>query len=262
MLAPADVAARASAGGVGLWALTDHDEVAGQAEARAAAESLGMRYLTGVEVSVTWAGRTVHVVGLNIDPAAPGLVGGLAATRSGRLERARQMSQQLQSVGVEDAFGGACKYVSNLDLISRTHFARYLVEQGKARSTAEAFSRFLAEGRPGYVGHRWAALGDAVSWIIDAGGAAVIAHPGRYDFSQLEFGVLFDQFKEYGGVAIEVVTGSHTPDQYGEYAQVARRYGFEASRGADFHGPGDGHVELGSLPPLPDDLTPVWQRWI
>lgn len=260
LLAPADVARRARAGGVTVWSLTDHDELGGQADARAAAEALGMRYVPGVEISVTWAGRTVHVVGLGVDTACVPLVEGLCATRNGRAARARAIAAALEAVGIPDAYEGALQFVSNPDLISRTHFARFLVEKGFAASTGDVFDRFLGEGKPGYVPHRWATLEDALAWIAAAGGVAVIAHPGRYRYTPLEFDALFGAFIDLGGRAIEVVTGSHTPDQYREYADVARRFGFEASRGSDFHAPGEGRVELGSLPPLPPDLTPVWNR--
>ncbi|WP_087722929.1 3',5'-nucleoside bisphosphate phosphatase [Pandoraea sp. PE-S2T-3] len=260
-LSPSEVAQVAADAGVDLWALTDHDEIGGQREARAAAEALGMRYVSGVEISITWANRTVHIVGLNIDPENAALVAGLAATRGGRADRAKLMSEQLAVAGIPDAYEGALRFVGNPDLISRTHFARYLVEIGKCVSVSDVFSRYLAEGRPGYVPHRWATLQDSVKWIVGAGGIAVVAHPGRYKFTPLEFGALFDQFRELGGEGIEVVTGSHTPDQYREYAEVARQYGFLASRGSDFHGPTESRALLGKLPPLPDDLVPVWSRW-
>ncbi|PMS23821.1 phosphatase [Trinickia dabaoshanensis] len=261
-LTPAEVARRAHAGGVTLWALTDHDEVSGQAQARGEAESLGMRYVCGVEISVTWASRTLHVVGLGIDPSCAELLAGLHATRNGRGARARAMSDALAELGIEGAYEGALRYVSNPELISRTHFARFLVERGYAASTPDVFDRYLGEGKPGYVPHRWATLEDAARWIHAAGGVAVIAHPGRYKYTQLEFDTLFGQFLDLGGKAIEVVTGSHTPDQYREYADVARRFGFEASRGSDFHAPSEGRTELGKLPSLPSDLTPVWERWL
>ncbi|RQS73965.1 PHP domain-containing protein [Burkholderia sp. Bp8963] len=262
LLSPVDVARRAHAGGVTLWALTDHDEVGGQAAARSEAEALGMRYLNGVEISVTWASRTVHIVGLNIDPENPALVDGLYRTRHGRAARAQAIGAQLDKLGIPGAYDGALKYVSNPDLISRTHFARFLVESGHAESTADVFDRILGDGKPGFVPHRWAKLSDAVHWIRGAGGEAVIAHPGRYRYTPVEFDAFFGEFIDFGGRAIEVVTGSHTPDQYREYADVARRFGFEVSAGSDFHAPGEGRIELGSLPPLPSDLKPVWERWL
>jgi predicted metal-dependent phosphoesterase TrpH len=262
LLAPADVARRAHAGGVTLWALTDHDEIGGQADARREAEALGMSYLNGVEISVTWASRTVHIVGLHVDPADPALVDGLYRTRHGRAARAVAIGEQLASLGMPGAYEGALKYVSNPDLVSRTHFARFLVESGHAASLADVFDRILGDGKPGFVPHRWAKLEDAVRWIRGAGGEAIVAHPGRYRYTPVEFDAFFGEFIDLGGRAIEVVTGSHTPDQYREYADVARRFGFEASRGSDFHAPGEGRVDLGSLPPLPADLKPVWERWL
>ncbi|MGO4811233.1 3',5'-nucleoside bisphosphate phosphatase [Cupriavidus sp. 2MCAB6] len=261
MLSPRDVAARARAGGVAFWALTDHDEVGGQAEARAAAEALGMHYVPGVEISVTWAGQTVHIVGLQIDPACPALVEGLAATRSGRAARAQDIGEALAAIGIEGAYAGALQHVGNPDLISRTHFARWLVEQGRCKTIGDVFSDYLGEGCPGFVGHRWARLADAVGWIQAAGGIPVMAHPGRYNYTQLQHDALFDEFKQLGGAAVEVVTGSHTPDQYRRYVDVAHHYGLLASRGSDFHGPGEGRIELGSLPPLPSSVTPVWHDW-
>jgi len=261
VLAPAAVAARARAHGVDVWALTDHDEVGGIPEARDAARQLGMRYVPGVEISVSWGGDTVHIVGLNIDETNETLVQGLAATRSGRERRAREMAAQLAAVGIPDAFEGALNHVGNPNLISRTHFARYLLELGVAIEIGEVFRHYLVKGKPGYVPHRWASLKDAVHWIRGAGGVAVVAHPGRYPFSALMFDAFFQEFKQYGGVGIEVVTGSHTVDQYQSFAKVAKQYGFLASRGSDFHGPGESGSELGSLPPLPAGVMPVWQSW-
>ncbi|HZX29182.1 MAG TPA: 3',5'-nucleoside bisphosphate phosphatase [Telluria sp.] len=260
-LAPSAVAAAAHAAGVGLWALTDHDEVDGIAEARAAAAELGMGFVAGVEISVTYAGETVHIVGLRVDETNAALRAGLAATRSGRDARGREIAAQLAAVGIPGAYEGALKYVGNPDLMSRTHFARYLVEVGVCPTLPDVFRKYLTEGKPGYVPHRWASLADALAWIRGAGGVAVIAHPGRYKFDRLKEGALFDEFQALGGAAIEVVTGSHTPEQYGLYAEQARRYGFLASRGTDFHAPGEARVDFAQLPPLPAGLTPVWQDW-
>jgi len=261
VLAPAAVAAYARKGGVDTWALTDHDEVKGIKAARQAAAGLGMRFVPGVEISVTWANETVHVVGLQIDEDAPALVQGLAATRAGRDARGREIANQLARAGIPGAYEGALKYVGNPDLLSRTHFARYLVEIGACGNTPDVFRKYLSEGKPGYVPHRWATLADAVGWIRSAGGIPVIAHPGRYRFDRTAEGALFDEFKQLGGNTIEVVTGSHTPDQYAVYAEVAKRYGFLASRGTDFHAPGEARVEFDKLAPLPAGLTPVWHDW-
>ncbi|MYN44344.1 PHP domain-containing protein [Pseudoduganella sp. FT93W] len=261
VLAPAAVAQTARKAGVDVWALTDHDEIDGVAEARAAAQALGMQFVSGVEISITWAKETVHIVGLQIDETHAGLCAGLAATRAGRDNRGRQIAAELAKAGIADAYDGALKFVGNPDLMSRTHFARYLVEQGVCANIPDVFKKYLSEGKPGYVPHRWATLEDAVGWIRAAGGIAVIAHPGRYKFNDMAQGVLFDEFKQLGGTAIEVVTGSHTPDQYPEYAELARRYGFLASRGTDFHAPGEARVDFALLPPLPAGVTPVWHDW-
>ncbi|MBY0242271.1 MAG: PHP domain-containing protein [Burkholderiaceae bacterium] len=261
VLPPAKVAQVARQGGVDAWALTDHDEVSGIPAARQAAQEQGMRFVPGVEISITWAGETVHIVGLQIDETNPQLVQGLHQTRSGRDQRGHEIARQLALHGIPDAYEGALKYVDNPDLMSRTHFARYIVELGKCRNVSEVFKRYLAEGKPGYVEHRWASLEQAMQWIVGAGGIPVIAHPGRYKFSDMAQGVLFDEFKQLGGGAIEVVTGSHTPDQYPQYAELANRYGFLASRGTDFHAPGEARVSFAELPPLPSNVKPVWHDW-
>jgi 3',5'-nucleoside bisphosphate phosphatase len=258
-LTPEALAARAKANGVELWALTDHDEIGGQQRALAAANAQGLKYLTGTEISVTFAHETVHIVGLGFDPDNAELKAGLAATRGGREARARDMAAGLAQVGIHGAFEGALKFVGNPDLISRTHFARFLVESGVCQETNEVFRKYLTTGKPGFVPHRWAALGDAVRWIVQAGGAAVIAHPGRYKFTTNEEFALFSEFKTHGGQAIEVVTGSHTAAEYVEYAAMAKEFGLAASRGSDFHSPEESRTELGTLPFLPGELTPVWE---
>ena len=258
-LTPEQLAARASANGVELWALTDHDEVGGQQRAAAAAKAYGMKYLTGAEISVTFARETVHIVGLGFDADSPLIRQGLEATRSGRGARAMEMAAGLAAVGIPNAYEGALKFVSNPELISRTHFARFLVESGACTDTYEVFRKYLTEGKPGYVPHRWAALKDAVSWITQTGGIAVIAHPGRYKFTANEEYALFSEFKAHGGRGVEVVTGSHTVAEYAEYADMAREFGLAASRGSDFHSPLESRTDLGTLPYLPGDLTPVWE---
>jgi len=258
-LTPEQLAQRAHANGVELWALTDHDEVGGQHRALAAARAQGIKYLTGTEISVTFAGHTVHIVGLGFDPDHPSLVQGLRSTRGGREARAREMADQLAQVGITGAFEGALKYVGNPDLISRTHFARYLVEIGACRDTPEVFRKYLTEGKPGFVPHRWASLQNAVQWIVQAGGMAIIAHPGRYGFTANEEYALFTEFKNHGGQGVEVVTGSHSAQEYLEYAGMAKEFGLAASRGSDFHSPDESHTDLGTLPWLPGELTPVWE---
>ena len=258
-LTPEALAARAHANGVELWALTDHDEIGGQTRAATAAKALGMGYLSGTEISVSFAGRTVHIVGLGFDIHSPGLQNGLQSTRGGRHDRAKDMAAGLAKVGIHGSFEGALTYAGNPDLISRTHFARFLVETGVCKDTHEVFRRFLTEGKPGFVPHRWAALGDAIRWIRDSQGVAVIAHPARYGFSPTEEYALFTEFKNHGGQAVEVVTGSHSAQEASVYADMAREFDLAASRGSDFHSPDESHTDLGSLPWLPGTLTPVWE---
>jgi predicted metal-dependent phosphoesterase TrpH len=258
-LTPEALAERASGNGVQLWALTDHDEIGGQARALAAAHAHGMRYLTGVEISVTFIGQTVHIVGLGFDADNAALVQGLRDTRGGRTQRAHEMAEGLAQVGIPGAFEGALPYVGNPELISRTHFARFLVETGVCKDTSEVFRRYLTEGKPGYVPHRWATLRDAVGWITQAGGVAVIAHPARYKFTPNEEFALFTEFKGLGGQGVEVVTGSHSAAEYVTYGQIANEFGLASSRGSDFHSPLESHTELGTLPLLNGALTPVWE---
>ena len=258
-LSPEALAIRARANGVELWALTDHDEIGGQARAAAAAHDHGLRYLSGTEISVTFIGRTVHIVGLGFDPDDPAIRQGLSSTRGGRRSRAMEMSDGLEKAGIHGAFDGALKYAGNPEMIARTHFARFLVETGVCKETNEVFRKYLTEGKPGFVEHRWATLRDAVTWITQAGGVAVIAHPARYKLSPTHEYALFSEFKAHGGQGVEVVTGSHSPAEYLTYADTAREFGLAASRGSDFHSPDESHTDLGTLPLLPAGLTPVWE---
>ena len=258
-LTPEALAARAKANGVQLWSLTDHDEVGGQTRAIAAAKAQGLSYLTGTEISVTFAGQTVHIVGLGFDPHNPALQQGLHATRNGRGARAQEMSDGLAKVGIKGAYEGALKYAGNPELISRTHFARFLVETGVCADTHEVFRNYLTEGNPGFVPHRWAQLKDCVQWITQAGGMAIIAHPARYNFTANEEYALFTEFKAHGGQGVEVVTGSHTAAEYVQYADMAKEFNLLASRGSDFHSPEESRIDLGDLPWLPGELTPVWE---
>ena len=258
-LTPEALAARAKANGVQLWALTDHDEIGGQERAIASAKALDMKYLTGVEISITFAGKTVHIVGLGFDHTNTDLVQGLRNTRGGRAERAKEMSDGLAKVGIHGAYEGALKYAGNHELISRTHFARFLVESGVCKDTSEVFRKYLTENKPGFVPHRWASLENAVHWITGASGVAVIAHPARYGFTANEEYALFTEFKNHGGRGVEVITGSHSSADALQYADTALEFNLAASRGSDFHSPDESHTDLGTLPWLPGQLTPVWE---
>ena len=259
VLSPDALARRAAERGVTIWSLTDHDELGGQSLARQTALEVGIRYLTGVEISVTWARQTVHIVGLGFDADNAVLAGGLRATRAGRAARAQRMGDKLAALGMPGAFEGALPFVGNPELISRTHFARYLVQAGYCPDIQTVFDRYLGDDGPAYDPMQWATLESAIHWIHGAGGLAVIAHPGRYRYTVLERMAFLDTFKELGGDAIEVVTGSHFPAQCIEFAQIARNYGFMASCGSDFHSPTESRHDLGSLPPLPADLKRVWE---
>ena len=261
MLAPAEVVRRAASRGVDVLAITDHDEVEGLAEARAAAEQTGIRFIQGAEVSVTWQDTTLHVVALGIDTSCDALLSGLRTIREGRKQRARRIAEALDAAGIEDAYDGALMHVTNERLISRTHFARFLVESGHARDTRDVFSRYLVRGKPGHVAHEWATLAEAVGWIHAAGGQAVLAHPGRYKIDGRRMRALLAEFRDRGGDAIEVVSSSHTPAQFTEFARHARVFGLLASSGSDYHGPGESRFDLGDMPSLPAGVAPVWKDW-
>ena len=261
-LPPRDVIARAAERGATLVALTDHDCLAGLAEARQTAQTLGLAFLNGVEVSVSWGvqAKTIHVVGLGVDAGHPALVAGLASVRQGRIQRAEEMARQLERIGIKDVFAGAMQWCDNPEMIGRTHFARFLVACGEVKDVRTVFRKFLTPGKPGYVPHLWASLDDAVGWITGAGGVAVIAHPGRYDLGRTLTERLINQFKEAGGEAIEVVSGSHSLDDRHKYALIAQRFELFASVGSDFHAPGEGGRDVGRTDDLPPICRPVWER--
>jgi hypothetical protein len=261
LLGPAELVQRAAGNGVDILALTDHDEISGLAEARAQAQAVGLRFIDGVEVSITWSGITIHVVGLNIDPGNHQLQQGLHAIRQGRAQRAQKMAEDLARAGIPGSLEGAYAYVENPNLIGRTHFARFLAEKRYVSDVKSAFQHYLVSGKPGYVPHQWATLDVALACIKASGGVAVVAHPGRYKLTRAEMRKFLGEFKDGGGTGIEVITSSHTSEQFLEYAILANEFGFLASRGSDFHGPGESRVDLGKLPNLAADLKPVWHDW-
>ena len=261
LLAPGEVVRRAAARGVDVLALTDHDEVAGLAEAQEAARGTSLTLVHGSELSVSWNALTIHVVALRIDTANEKLAAGLAAIRSGRETRGQRIAQALAAAGIHGAWEGALRYVTNERLVSRTHFARFLVEAGHARDVKDVFSRYLTPGLPGYVQHDWATLPDAIGWIHAAGGSAVLAHPGRYKVTPGELTQLIADFRDAGGDALEVLSPSHTAAQVDQFAALTRVHGLRGSMGSDYHGPGESFLDLGDLPPLPAGVTPVWTTW-
>jgi 3',5'-nucleoside bisphosphate phosphatase len=260
-LTPAELINRAVERGVTVLALTDHDDTGGLEAARAATAGHDIRLIDGVEISVTWNGQTIHVVGLGIDPADAALQAGLAATRGGRAGRADKIIAAFDALGISGSREGAQQYASNPQLIGRTHFARFLVRQGVVKDIKTAFKRFLGGGQPCYVPHQWATLGAAVSWINGSGGTAVLAHPGRYPLDTAQMRVLLAEFRDLGGAAIEVVSSSHRPHHCTAFAAHARQFGLAASAGSDFHSPQESYHDLGSLPALPHGCVPVWEKF-
>ena len=260
-LSPVELVDRAAKNGVQYLAITDHDETASLAVASAYAAALGIGFVNGVEISVSFCDKTLHIVGLGINPDHPPLAQGLSRIRAGRDGRAIAMGKALEAHGIYGAFEGALAYAGNPTLVSRTHFARHFVAQGICETTQEVFQKYLVEGKPGFVPHEWASLSDALSWIIGAGGVAVIAHPGRYRLNATQRWAMLSEFKDLGGQAIEVVTGSHTTAQYAEYAKLSVELGFAASRGSDFHSPTESRIDVGMLPELPSICEPVWARF-
>lgn len=257
-LAPAALVGRARAVGVDVLALTDHDTLEGIEEALRAAAALELKLLPGVEVSVTWSAMTIHVLGLNVDPANAGLRQGLGELQRYRDWRAREIARKLENSGICGALEGATRFCKG-GLLSRTHFAHFLVEQRHAASLREVFKRFLVKDRPGYVRGEWAALQQAVDWIRAAGGMAVIAHPARYRLSRSKLKRLVDDFVDSGGVGLEVVSGSHSLDETRHMAAVAREHCLFASCGSDYHGPENPWIDLGRLRALPHGCTPIWE---
>ena len=261
LLSPQELLRRAAQRGVDVLALTDHDELSGLEEARETARECGIRLVDGAELSVTWHGITLHVLGLRIDPSCPRLIHGLAEIREGRSGRARRMGDALAAAGIPGAYSGALKFVTSESLISRTHFARFLVESGYVRETRDVFKHYLTPGKPGYVEHDWVTLPEAVDWIHAAGGQAVLAHPGRYKLNGEGIRQLLAEFRDVGGDGIEVLSSSHTAAQNDEFLRHARVFGLLASSGSDYHGPGESWVDLGGMPPIPAGTAPVWKDW-
>ena len=261
LLSPTQLIELAARTGADAIALTDHDTTAGLEEADRAARAAGLAFVPGVEISVSWGGTTLHIVGLRIDPASPVLAAGLDSIREGRFGRAQRIAAELERLGIPGTLEGALELAGNEAKLSRSHFARHLVRAGRVRDAQAAFDKYLAQGKPAYVAHRWATLENAVSWIRAAGGTAVLAHPGRYDLKPMMRHEMLREFRAFGGEAIEVVTGSHRPEEYATWQRVALEHGFLASRGADYHGPGESAWEPGKLPPLHASLTPVWSPW-
>lgn len=257
-LTPDALVRHACALGVKTLALTDHDTTAGIGEASASAVENGISLIAGVEISVSWQGGTVHVLGLNVDPDDQSLQLGLARLREYRVWRAEEIGRSLAKAGIEDAYAGARRHARG-SIVGRTHFAHFLVEQGHAQNVRDVFKRFLVRGKPGHVRGEWAELEQATAWIRGAGGQAVVAHPARYPLSGGKLRRLMEEFRELGGEGLEVVSGSHAPTDIRKMAQLAQRMELFASRGSDYHGPENPWIEVGRMEPLPDACRPIWK---
>jgi len=257
-----DLFALAASRGVRLIALTDHDELSGLPSARQSAAQHQLTMVSGVEISTSWAGKSVHVIGLRIDDTHTGMVEALRKVRAERGRRANKMDEAFAAAGIPGVLDGARCYAPNRDLISRTHFARHLVDRGICSGVNEVFTRFMKPGKPGYVPHAWMPMADAIELIHAAGGRAVLAHPARFD-ADATVGpeALVKAFATAGGDALEVVCAAHRPPEWAQYGALARKYGLLASTGSDFHSPTESRVKFGDLPLLSPSLTPVWHDW-
>ena len=260
LLSPQDLVANAARCGLKVLALTDHDDISGLPDARMAANAHGLQFINGVEISVTWKRRTLHIVGLKFDANNITLKNALGRVRIGRNERAQEMGESLAKHGIFGAYEGA-KAIANQAIITRTHFARFLTENNHAKDNKSVFKKFLVKGKPGFVDHQWMSLNEAVELIVNAGGQAVIAHPGRYDLGMVNMHLLMHEFRSDGGTAIEVVTGSHNPAQYQQFAKIAHRFSLKSSLGSDYHGPGLSYMAMGCAPDLPTGCVPIWNDW-
>lgn len=259
-LAPPELVSLVAARGVETFALTDHDTLAGLDEAGVEARRTGLRLIPGVEISVTWCARELHVLGLGVDPHCATLRDGLARQSGTRAERARRIGERLERAGVPGITEAACRLARNRH-VSRSHFARALVHGGHARDMAAAFRRYLARGRPGHVRPEWVPLEVAVGWICTAGGVAVLAHPHRYGFTGRWMRRALEAFREAGGEAMEVACGGGGAGALSANAEHARRHGLEGSVGSDFHDPANPWIRPGRVAPLPAGIRPVWHRW-
>ncbi len=259
-LSPAELIGYAHSCGVEVLALTDHDVTDGYVEAAVEAEKLGLEFIAGVEISVTWGKHLLHIVGLNFDVENTALQAGLAGLRHQRTGRAEEMANRLAKLGIEGAMEGAQAYV-NGQILSRTHFARFLLDNGHVKTMQAAFDRYLGDGKKAYVCAEWTPLAQAVEWINAAGGHAVVAHPARYKLSATKLRLLFDEFKQMGGAGLEVISGRQDINVTKNMTDYAKKYELRASIGSDYHGPSQAWSNMGQMPPLPEACEPIWGLW-
>lgn len=257
-LSPTELVQRAHQCGVTSLALTDHDTVSGLSEAQAAATATGIKLIPGIELSTSWQNKCFHIVGLGIDPAYPPLREATRNLQIMRIERAEKIADKLEKKRIPGALE-AVKKAAGEGMITRTHFADFLLSQFHVSTQQEAFDRYLGAGKAAYVPTIWAEMELAVSWITQSGGVAVLAHPLRYKLTASWMKRLLAAFKEAGGLGIEVVTGRYNSDEINLAAGYAKRFELAGSAGSDFHSPTNQWVELGRLAPLPENIKPVWE---
>lgn len=257
-LTPANLILRAKEKGVTTLALTDHDTVSGISQAQQAAEEHQLNFIPGIELSCLWHKKTFHILGLNIDPNNAQLLAGTQKLQTIRFERAQKIALKLEKHKVFGAFE-AVQAAADTGMITRPHFAKYLIQQNHVNSMKEAFDRYLAQGKPAFVSTEWVDITDAIQWIKESGGIPVIAHPMRYKLTASWMRRFLNDFKKMGGQGIEIITARSSPEEIRRTLQFAKTFEFYGSVGSDFHTPDNQWVELGRLPPLPADIQPIWR---
>ena len=257
-LSPSALVYRAHQQGVSVLALTDHDTTMGLSQARSCAADLGLCLINGIELSASWQNKCLHIIGLGIDPDYEPLATATAQLRTSRLERAVKIAEKLEKKRITGALVGVQKAAGD-GMITRSHFANFLLSQFHVSTQQEAFDRYLGKGKPAYVSTTWAEMALAIQWITQSGGVAVLAHPLRYQLTASWMKRLLGAFKDAGGQGIEVITGRTNPDEIKLLANYAISFGLAGSVGSDFHNPVNPWLELGRLAPLPETVQPVWE---
>jgi hypothetical protein len=240
--------------------LTDHDTTAGISPAKAVAGELGIEFIPGIELSTTWQGKHFHIVGLNIDTECPSLTQIIAETGSIRKRRAIAISHDLNEHGINYAHEGALA-IAGGGMITRSHFAQFLINEGYAKNKRDAFKRFLVRNRPGNVKVKWPDLACTIQCIKNAGGSCIIAHPLQYKLTGSWVKKLLSEFRDLGGDGIEIVCGNSSSSEIQIASDYARQFRLVGSIGSDFHG--NNHVmdRLGVMKNLPSGIKPVWEIW-
>lgn len=255
LLSPSALVQRAVEQQVGMLALTDHDTIAGIAEAKQAAQSLPIELIAGVEISILWQGKNIHLAALNVNEQDPQLCELLYRQAQRRQIRAEQIGEKLAKAGIPNAYEGA-KALANGE-VTRAHYARFLVANGYVSHDEQAFKRYLGMGKTAYVKPIWCSMEEAITITHQAGGVICVAHPLRYKLTARWIRRLIDAFKQAGGDGIEVAGCGQTPDQRQLLARWATEFNLYSSAGSDFHFPA-GWIELGKGLTLPTECKPIW----